>query len=128
MNELPPATAAAATAAEAVRTLNHLTMSPASTDLGDLYAAVGQLQVLAERLPQALDQCADVLERPARGVEYGVDTGDDPDDVIGDAVIALRAGADRAHDLARRLADAQRAIGHLCIARELTAVDAESGE
>lgn len=82
---------------------------------------IGQLQVLAERLPQTLDQLAGVLERPALGVEYGVDNGVDPDEVIGDALVALRAAADRAHDLARRLANGQSAVGHLYIARELTA-------
>src|SRR4051794_10983486 len=123
MNEPTTAPGAASTAAEAVRALNHLTAGQAAPDLAELYAGIGQLQVLAERLPQTLDQCATLFERPALGVEYGVDNDDDPNEVSGDAVIALRAGADRAHDLARRLADAQSAVGHLYFARELTAVD-----
>jgi hypothetical protein len=93
-----------------------------------MYAVLAQLQMLAERLPQTLDQLATLLESPALGVEYGVDNDADPHDVIGDAIIAMRAGADRAHDLARRLGDAQAAVGHLFIARELRTVDAESEE
>jgi hypothetical protein len=128
MNEPTTAPAAASTAAEAVRALNHLTTCPALSDLADVCALIAQLQALAERLPQALGQLATVLEAPALGVEYGVDNDADPHDVVGDAVIALRAGADRAHDLGRRLCDAQSAVGHLYIARELTAVDVESDE
>jgi hypothetical protein len=93
-----------------------------------VYAVIAQLEVLAERFPQALGQLATVLEAPALGVEFGVDSDADPHDVVGDAVIALRVGAERAHDLGRRLGDAQSAVGHRYIARRLTAVEVESDE
>ena len=112
-------------AAEAVRALNHLTMRP--PDLADSYAVIGELRILTERLPQALGQLATVLERPDPALKYGTDYGDDPAIVIGAAVIALRTAASTTHDVARRLADAHNAVGHLCIARELAAVDVEPG-
>src|SRR3954466_16241792 len=99
MDEATTASAVASVAAEAVRTLNHLTLDPSgSPDLPALYAVVGQLQLLAERLPQTLEQLAGVLERP--GVGYGSDDGRDPAAVVADAVVALRAGAGDAHELA----------------------------
>ncbi len=61
--------AAAEMAAEAVRTLNHLTLVPPSVgtpgweDVADLYRVLTELRVLTGRLPQAIGQVARHLER-----------------------------------------------------------------
>lgn len=48
--------AAANTAAEAVRALNHATLDPASVDVADVYATLGALVEMLQRTPQALGQ------------------------------------------------------------------------
>ncbi len=64
----PPESAhqAARTAAEAVRTLNHLTRPGATQDGGldvtDIYDLVAELALMAARLPQALRQVEDLLD------------------------------------------------------------------
>lgn len=69
--------AAAELAAEAVRAVNRLTLRAPSPDapcweeVGDLYRVIGELRVLAERLPQAIDQLCRHLQRPAAGVYHG---------------------------------------------------------
>lgn len=62
--------AAAELAAEAVRTLNHLTLAPPSAgtpgweDVTDLYRVLADVRVLTERHPQAIYQLVCHLERP----------------------------------------------------------------
>ncbi len=75
---------AAHVAAEGVRRLNHLTLDPTGSAsagedvLGDLCAVLGELRLLARRLPQGLGQLADILEYRERYVRLGVDNDDDP--------------------------------------------------
>ncbi|MEZ5320487.1 MAG: hypothetical protein R2698_00060 [Microthrixaceae bacterium] len=88
---------AAEHAAEALRTVNHLTTTapaprtPGWEDLGDLYRVLGELRVLAERLPQACGQLARHLERPESGCAYEVDAMTDKPApvVVASAVLAL---------------------------------------
>lgn len=51
-------------AAEAIRSINHLTMSPGDgwTYPSDAYSVVGELSRLAMMLPQALDQIGALIE------------------------------------------------------------------
>lgn len=50
------AVAAANSASEAVRALNHATRDPASVDTADVYATLGALVEMLQRTPQALGQ------------------------------------------------------------------------
>lgn len=60
---------AAETAAEALRTLNHLTLAaptpgaPGREDVGDVYRVIGEWRALTDRLPQACGQLAAGLQR-----------------------------------------------------------------
>ena len=67
--------AVAESAAEAVRTLNHLTLYPPSAevpgweDVSDVYRVLGELRLLVERVPQVLRQVAKHLEQSASSYE-----------------------------------------------------------
>lgn len=126
MDNLPTAASAAASAAEAVRALNHHTMQRSpdfpGEDLADAYAVVGELRVLAQRLPQALGQIGALVEPPRAGVVYGSDNADTPDDVLADLMVALGAGTAAADELRRYLDAAHSALGHLRVERQLTVV------
>lgn len=54
--------AAANTASQAVRALNHATLDPASVDVADVYATVGALVEMLQRTPQALGQLLAALQ------------------------------------------------------------------
>lgn len=107
-------------AAEAVRTLNRLTMvAPAPGALGwedvaDLYRVLAEVRILVERLPQALDQLARHLQRPG-GEGYRCDGGTTttPDDLIAYAVDALGVAQGGLTRAGRELAEAQSAVAHL---------------
>ena len=107
-------------AAEAVRAVNHLTIAPPSLgapgweDVADLYRVLGEVCILVERLPQALDQIARHLERPlGNGYRCDGSTTATPEELVVVAVEALgaaQAGLTRAgHDLAA----SQSAVAHL---------------
>jgi len=111
---------AAEHAADAVRTLNHLTLSrpspgtPGWEDVADLYGVLTKLRLLAERLPQALGQLAQHLEHP-EGDGYRCDAATEtaPDELVALAAGSLReaqATVERAGD---RLACAQGAVSRL---------------
>jgi hypothetical protein len=113
--------AAAEQAAESLRTVNHLTLAaPASgtpgwEDVGDLYRVLGELRVLAERLPQSCGQLARHLECPAAGHAYGVDDmADEPASVVVvSAVLALDEAQRCASRTGQHLNDAMSAVAHL---------------
>ena len=121
---------AAHVAAEAVRRLNHLTLDPpASADgnvLGTSCAVLGELRLLARRLPQALGQLADLLEHRERDVGLGVDNDDDPAVVLTDVAVALRGARRDAEALGRELASAHDAAAHLFIAPCVAAAEREA--
>lgn len=112
---------AAELAAEALRAVNRLTLGPPSTgapgweDVSDLYRVIGELHVLAERLPQALGQLARHLEHPAGDCRYRSDssTCDPPEALVATAAGALAVAQDVAADLASDLGAAQSAVAHL---------------
>jgi hypothetical protein len=124
------ATGAADTAAEAVRALNHHTLAPPQTgtagweDLADLYAVIGSLRGVLERLPQALNQAAAALEPPP-GVSYGTDDDSDPDDLVGTAVADLRQTVAEIDAARRRLATVHTLVSHLKVERRLDVVDGD---
>jgi hypothetical protein len=129
--EISPAFDAAHTAAEAVRSLNRLTLGatsaavPGGELVGDICAVLGELRLLARRLPQGLGQLADLLERGQRDANLGVDNDDDPDVVLSDVVVALRGARRDAEALGRDLAAAHDAVARLFVAPCLVAADLE---
>jgi hypothetical protein len=122
MSDPSTAREAAGAAAEAVRALNHLTIRPPTAgepgwaELADVYAVVGELRVLVERMPQAFDQLARVFGDP--GVEYGVDDDSDPADAVRAAGTTLLAARRQATDLAGTVTRAHGALSHLYVARD----------
>lgn len=112
---------AAEHAAEALRTVNHLTIAapaprtPGWEDVGDLYRVLGELRVLAERLPQACGQLARHLERPADGCAYEADaTADGPAPiVVASAVLALEDARRCAARTGEHLNEALSEVAHL---------------
>lgn len=107
-------------AAEAVRTLNHLTLvppcpsTPGWEDVADLYQVLTEVRVLAERLPQVIGQLARHLEGPG-GEGYRCDAGttETPEAVVAEAVAALDAAAVAMRGVGCDLACAQEAVAHL---------------
>jgi hypothetical protein len=107
---------AAREAAEAIRTLNHLTIR--DTDLrypADVYAVLGALSTLAGRLPQTLQQLTGFLERQLQDGVIGIDAdaafAGDPVTAVAAAATALEEEAvPAAQQLQSALVRAQRAI------------------
>lgn len=116
--ELDPV-GAAASAAEVVRTLNRLTLTaPAAgtagwEDVGDLYRVVGELQLLADRLPQALRQVAWHLEQSVDS--YAVDEAapESSASTVAGAVVALADAGTHLRRASESLGTAHSATAHL---------------
>ncbi|WP_228471572.1 hypothetical protein, partial [Streptomyces alkaliphilus] len=79
-NTAVTAAGTARAAAEAIRTLNHLTFRPdarAEWEMpGDVYSVIGALAELAERLPQTLHQAGELLEALHASGRLRHDSGD----------------------------------------------------
>ena len=101
---------AAEAAAEALRMLNHLTLAapscgtPGWSDVGDVYRLLGELRIVAERLPQVCDQIAS-------GLDDG--TAEPAVEVVDGAVDAPRAASWFAEDVGLNLQHAHGAVSHL---------------
>ena len=113
MPELTPANNADA-AAEAVRAINHLTMSQHDgwQYPGDAYSTVGNLAHMAGMLPQAIGQLESLIGALEDGGNLRSDKG--PEDLPGRLVDFHGAIADaiaQAHSLHRALDRAHQALG-----------------
>ena len=112
---------AAEQAAESVRMVNHLTLAapseatPGWEGVGDLYRVLGELHILAERLPQACGQLARHLERPATGCTFQADAMTDElaAVVVATAVLALDEARHDAGQVSAHLNEALSAVAHL---------------
>lgn len=113
---------AAEIAAEAVRAVNRLTLAPASDGapgwecVSDLYRVLGELRVLTDRLPQAFDQLARHLERPAvdgGGYKCDAGTAESPERLVAAAVLALEGAQLQAAEAGHHLNAAHSAVAHL---------------
>jgi hypothetical protein len=92
-------------AAEAIRSLNHRTMPGRDLEYpADVYAIVGTLKVMADRLPQLLRQLSAWLEAEHKAGRAGHDSGQDPGPYVGDVTAALTLAA----TVAGTLSDALR--------------------
>jgi len=111
----------AESAAEAVRTLNHLTLARPSAgalgweDVTDLYRVLAEVMVLVGRLPQVFDQIARHLqfevERGACRSDAGTDQA--PMNLVARAVDGLSRAQEHGRALGEYLAVAQSAVAHL---------------
>jgi hypothetical protein len=119
---------AAEQAAEAVRTLNHLTRSPdPSAHPADTYLLIAALATLAQRLPQLLDQITDRLNQDLHPAQLRVDDWApvrEPAALLVGVASSLRAAGHLAHRLSVDLDTAQQAMAHLSV-RDNNRADAE---
>jgi hypothetical protein len=110
-----PANAWAYLAAEAVRALNHATINPGAYSYpGDVYSMIGELQTLAQRLPQALGQAVDALEAmDDAGTVVDVEHPDRTAATVVAVAESLAQAAGHADSIARELAAAHVPAGRL---------------
>jgi hypothetical protein len=112
---------AAALAAEALRAVNNLTLAAPSSgipgweEVGDIYRVLGELRLLIERLPQAVEQLCRHLQRPAGGACYRSNSGtrETPEALLATAAVALERAQVDARQAGSMLAVAQAAVAHL---------------
>lgn len=117
----PTPAGAAGRAAEALRTLNHLTLAapslgvPGWEDVGDIYRLLGELRAVADRLPQVYDQVTTALQRLGERHDWRTDDGttEHPDEVAANAVEGLQVAGCIAEDLGWSLHQAHCAVAHL---------------
>ena len=104
-------------AAEAVRALNHATLFAGRVDgyewPSEVDAVTAQLGILAQRLPQALEQAARWLETAAEAGLVGHDKGLDGEHAAVLAAVLLRAAGAAAETMSRRLDEARQITSHL---------------
>lgn len=113
--------AAAESAAEALRTVNHLTMgapssgAPGWEDVGDLYRLLGEIKILMDRLPQVLGQLGQHLERPAGRCPCKTDaaTTETPECLAAAAILALDGARRHVGEAGSYLDEAHNAVAHL---------------
>ncbi|MCE7078842.1 hypothetical protein [Streptomyces sp. ST2-7A] len=117
-----PTTTAAGTAraaAEAIRTLNHLTFRPdaeAEWEMpGDVYSVIGALAYLVGRLPQTLRQAGELLEALHGTGRLRHDSGDPArlDTDVHNLHAATEQATTMASMLARALSDAHNDLAHI---------------
>jgi hypothetical protein len=111
----PNAETNASKAAEAVRLLNHATLGYTADDrtAPQIYRIVGDLDLMARRLPQAFDQLAAMLRRRlANGACYS-DRGGDPTEAIDDALAQLLHAEHAAETMQQALDRAHNLLGQI---------------
>lgn len=101
-------------AAEAIRAINHATITTVGYRPNDVYDVVAELVVLTERLPQAFGQLARILEHLNNKGQLGFDPGSPFAGHPADGVTELNAVFSRAsasaNELRYALADGQRIL------------------
>jgi hypothetical protein len=110
----PDPTEAALEAAEAVRTLNHLTNGTGWAEQpGDVSSVASNLLRLAERLPQALDQLYAELDRLDQADAIRMDNGAEPGVEAGRVLAALQRSRAQAEQLRSALFTAASGLDHM---------------
>lgn len=111
---------AAHVAAEAIRALNHLTLAgpsagaPGWDGVDDIYRVIGELRIIADRLPQACDQLVSGLQRLGEQRDWRTDEGaEHPDEVLSTAVERLQIASCDADEFGRNVRHAHCAVAHL---------------
>ena len=104
----------AATAAQAVRELNHRTRGPdAVTGAADLYPLVTELVQLVDALPQLVNQLGRWLHAEHDADRVRSDNSTDPGPAVSQATTQLADAGNAARDLAHTLDRAQQYLAHL---------------
>ena len=104
----------AATAAEAVRALIHLTLGRrALSEPAELDRLVAELAIMAGRLPQLLRQLRGWLDAEQHAGRLRSDDTTDPARIVDRATAELAEAGHAAHDLGRALDDAHQLLAHL---------------
>ena len=102
----------AATAAEAVRALNHLTLGRrALGEPAELDRLVAELAIMAGRLPQLLRQLRGWLDAEQHAGRLRSDNTTDPARIVDRAAAELTEAGHAAHELGRALDDAHQHPG-----------------
>lgn len=112
-----------ATAAEAVRTLNHQTrpgvaQSDDELDVVGIYDLLGELALMTSRLSQLLGQIEDLLDVLVEDDQVAIVDGPNTGDPAAAAAIAghwLAASAGSAHELAHRVDQAHQVLAHAAV-------------
>lgn len=112
---------AAEVAAEGIRSLNHLTLAapsagtPGWEGVGDIYRVIGELRIVADRLPQVCDQLVAGLQRLGEQRDWRTDEGTDehPDEVVSTAVEHLQIAICGADQFGLSIRHAHCAVAHL---------------
>ena len=109
----------AATAAEAVRALNHLTLGRGALgEPAELDRLVAELAIMAGRLPQLLRQLRGWLDAEQHAGRLRTDDTTDPARIVDRAAAELAEAGHAAHHLGRALDDAHQLLAHLAVATE----------
>lgn len=110
---------AATAAAEAVRTLNHATRpGVAQIDVTDAYDLLGELALMASRLPQLLHQLETLLDALVEADQVLIVDGPNVGDPAAVAAIAghwLAASAGAAHEIAHCVDQARQVLAHAAV-------------
>jgi hypothetical protein len=107
-------TEAAHEAAEAIRTLNHLTYSKGWAEHpGDVSTVAGALLRLAERLPQALGQLYAELDRLDQADAIRMDNGAEPGVEAGRVLAALERTRAQTEQMRSALSAVASGLGHM---------------
>jgi hypothetical protein len=110
----PSTTELAATAAQAVRELNHRTRGPdAFTGPAELYQLLTELVPLVDALPQLSNQLGRWLRAEHDSDRVRSDDSTDPGPTVCLATTQLADAGDTARDLAHAMASAQELLAHL---------------
>jgi hypothetical protein len=99
-------------AAEAIRTLNHIT-SDALEYPSDVYEVVANMKIMTQRLPQLFDQLSAWLEREYAAGHISHDRGWPAEDEVRSAVDSLTLASMGAGALTDALNTAHNALGGL---------------
>lgn len=105
---------AASAAAEAVRTLNHITIDKGWAEQpGDVSAVASNLLRLAERLPQALNQLYTELDRLDQADAIRMDNGQEPAVAAGQVLAAIERTRAYAEQMRSTLTTAASGLDHM---------------
>ena len=106
----------AARAAEAIRALNHATRpGVAHVDVTEVYDLLGEIALMAHRLPQLLGQIENLIDRLVEDDQVLIVDGPNAGDPAAVAAICghwLAASAGSAHQLAHRVDQAHEVLAH----------------
>lgn len=110
---------AAADAAEAIRSLNHVTFMPSSVEFpSDVYRILGELYTMTQRLPQALQQLASRLDEHRATGRLTLDSAHrhtDPNLAVGSAIAELSTAAEALETVTQSLTAAQNDIANVAM-------------